>query len=101
MMMEIFDYQGWQFLCSGEQLPSGLFHATVRCKAPPRDQILTLALDSEKHETASAALQRAKELAIDWITERDAGDRRLRNPSPQRRAGRFRPCPTVRPALPR
>lgn len=67
--MEAFEYQGWQFLCSGEQAPSGLFHAAVRYKAPPRDQIQTLALDSEKYETASAALRRAKELAVDWVNE--------------------------------
>lgn len=69
---ETFDYRGWQFLCSGEQLPSGLFHATVRYQAPPSDQVRTLALDSEKFETAGSALQRAKELAREWVDERDA-----------------------------
>ena len=69
---EAFDYRGWQFLCSGEQLPSGLFHATVRYQASPSDQIRTLALDSEKFETASLALRRAKELAREWVDDRDA-----------------------------
>lgn len=73
--METLDYQGWQFLCSGEQLPSGLFQATVRYKAPPDDQIRTLVLDPGKHETASLALQRAKELAMKWADER-GGDGR-------------------------
>ena len=68
--MEAFEYQGWQFLCHGEQLPSGMFQATVRYQAPPDHQIRTLVLDAEKHETASMALQRAKELAMKWADER-------------------------------
>jgi hypothetical protein len=70
--METLDYRGWQFLCSGEQLPSGLFQATVRYKAPPSDQIRTLVVDSEQHETAGLALRRAKELATKWADERAA-----------------------------
>jgi hypothetical protein len=73
--MESLDCEGWQFLCSGEQLPSGQFQATVRYKAPPCDQIRTLVLDSEKFETASRALERAKELAQEWVRER-SGDGR-------------------------
>lgn len=67
--METLEYQGWQFLCSGEQLPSGLFQATVRYWAPPSDQLRTLLLDAEQHGTASGALTRAKELAMKWAQE--------------------------------
>ena len=62
--LETLDYKGWQFLCSGEQLPSGLFHAAVRYHAPPDDQIRTLVIDSENYERASQALEHAKEIAI-------------------------------------
>ena len=73
--METLDYKGWQFLCSGEQLPSGLFHAAVRYRAPPDDQIRTLVLDSGNYERASQALEHAKEIAIKWANER-GGDGR-------------------------
>jgi hypothetical protein len=73
--METLDYQGWQFLCSGEQLPSGLFQAVVRYKAPPSDQVRTLVLDPAKHEVAKQALEHAKELAMKWAQER-SGDGR-------------------------
>jgi hypothetical protein len=68
--METLDYVGWQFLCAGEQLPSGLFQATVRYKAPPGDQLRTLKLDSETFDTASQALAYAKELATKWASDR-------------------------------
>lgn len=73
--METLDCEGWQFLCSGEQLPSGLFHAVVRYRAPPSDQVRTLILDDEQHGTAGDALKRAKELAMKWARER-GGDGR-------------------------
>ena len=73
--MEALDYRGLQFLCSGEQLPSGLYQAVVRHKAPPDDQIRTLVLDPRKQGTAGLALQRAKDLARKWANER-AGDGR-------------------------
>jgi hypothetical protein len=66
---------GWQFLCSGEQLSSGLFHAVVRYKAPPSDQVRTLVLDPATHESAKQALEHAKELAVKWAQER-GGDGR-------------------------
>jgi hypothetical protein len=69
--MESLDYQGWQFLCSGEQLQSGLFQAVVRCKTPPDDQIRTLVLDSGQHETSSQAMEWAKELAMKWAHRHD------------------------------
>jgi hypothetical protein len=74
--LETLEYQGWRFLCSGEQLPSGMFQATVRYKAPPDDQIRTLVLDPERHATAGLALHRARELAMKWADER-GGDRRV------------------------
>lgn len=73
--METLDYQGWQFLCSGEQLPSGQFHAAVRYKAPPDGQVRTLLLNSGRHGTARQALEQAKELAMTWAHER-GGDGR-------------------------
>ena len=72
---QTFEHKGWQFLCSGEQLPSGLFHATVRYKAPPDEQIRTLVLDSEQYASASLALERAKEIAMQWANARDGDGR--------------------------
>ena len=73
--METLEYQRWQFLCGGEQLPSGSFQATVRYKAPPSGDIRTLVLDPEKFDTARQAVERSKELAMKWANER-AGDGR-------------------------
>ncbi len=73
--METLEYLGWQFVCSGEQLPSGLFHSAVRYRAPPSDQIRTLLLDDQQHPTASDALSHAKELAKQWAHAR-GGDGR-------------------------
>ena len=73
--METLEYQGWRFLCSGEQLPSGTFQATVRYKAPPSDHIRTPVLDAEKFDTARQALERSEELAMKWANER-SGDGR-------------------------
>jgi hypothetical protein len=73
--LEPLEHEGWQFLCSGEQLPSGAFQATVRYKAPPDGQIRTLVLDGEPHATAEEALAHAKELAMKWARER-SGDGR-------------------------
>ena len=74
--METFDFKGWHFLCSGEQLPSGLFHAAVRYRAPPDNQIRTLVLDAGKYEQASQALAYAKEIAMQWA-HKHAGDGRV------------------------
>lgn len=73
--METLDYMGWQFMCAGEQLALGPFHATVRYRAPPSDQLRTLALNSEQFDTAGEALLRAKELAMKWAGDR-SGDGR-------------------------
>jgi len=70
--LENLEFEGWHFLCSGEQLPSGSFQATVRYKAPPSDDIRTLVLDPEKFATAGQALERSKELAMKWASERSA-----------------------------
>jgi len=69
--METLNYQGWQFLCAGEQLPSGLFHASVRHRSPKDNELHTLQLDREKFGTAHEALARAKALAIQWADEHD------------------------------
>ncbi len=68
--MELFEYRGWQFLCSGERLPSDQYQATARYKAPPDNQIQTLVLDPEKLDTAARALLRAKEIAISWAQDK-------------------------------
>ena len=73
--METLDYRGWEFLCSGEQLPSGLFHAALRYRAPPDGQIRTLLLDEEKHGSARQALERAKELVVKWAHEQGSDGR--------------------------
>lgn len=67
--MQTLEHEGWRFLCSGEQLPSGLFHAVVRYKVPPGSEIRTLVLDYEKFDTSAPALEHAKELAIKWAGE--------------------------------
>jgi hypothetical protein len=71
--MEPLKHDGWDFLCSGEQLPSGEFQAVVRHKTRPSEQIRTLVLDAQLHATAKQALERAKELALGWA-EKHAGD---------------------------
>lgn len=63
--MEALDYAGWQFLCSGEQLPSGVYQAVVRYRGPD-DLIRTLVLDSEPHASCWQAVVQAKELALEW-----------------------------------
>jgi hypothetical protein len=73
--METVDHEGWTFLCSAEQLPSGGFQATVRYKAPPDDRIRTLVLDRVQHATAGEALAHAKQLAMAWAKAR-GGDGR-------------------------
>ena len=73
--METLDHEGWQFLCSGEQLPSGGFQATVRYKAPPDGQIRTLVLDAVEHASPGEALEHAKQLAMKWARKR-GGDGR-------------------------
>ncbi|MDM0002789.1 hypothetical protein QTI24_29635 [Variovorax sp. J22P240] len=73
--METLEFEGWHFLCGGEQLPSGKFQATVRYKAPPSDDIRTLVLDTERFDSARQALGRAKELAMTWAKERTGDER--------------------------
>jgi hypothetical protein len=68
--METLEQGGWQLLCSGEQLPTGDFHAVVRYRTAPGEEIRTLLLDHERHASAAAALARAKELALKWAQER-------------------------------
>ena len=64
--MEHLIQDGWDFLCSGEQLPSGEFQAVVRCKMPPDDLVRTLVLGPGHYTTGQQALTRAKELAEEW-----------------------------------
>lgn len=68
--IEAFDFMGWQFLCSGEQIPSGFFHAAVRYRMPKDGRIRTLLLDPEKFDSATAALARAREVASQWALEK-------------------------------
>lgn len=73
--METLDCQGWQFLCSGEQLPTGLFHAAVGYKAPPDGRVRSLFLGSNRYDSATQALESAKEIAVRWANAR-TGDGR-------------------------
>ncbi len=74
--METLDCEGWQFLCSAEQLPSGQFQATVRHKVSPGDQIRTAILDSEEGSgTQGEHWERAKELAKEWANQRSGAGR--------------------------
>ena len=73
--LETYDHGGWTFLCSGEQLASGAFHAAVRYKLPPDSEVRTLLLDAEQHTTSREALAHAKELAMKWAREH-SGDGR-------------------------
>ena len=64
--METLNAAGQEFLCSAEQLPSGLFQAVVRRRMPPDGQIRTLVLGQEQHSAARLALEQAKTLALQW-----------------------------------
>ena len=61
---------GWQLLCSGEQLPSGQFHAVLRYKAPPDGQVRMLFLDPNRYSSTKDALERAKEVGARWAHAR-------------------------------
>lgn len=73
--MDEFRHDGWVFLCSAEQLPDGSFHATVRYRVPPTNDIRTLQLDQQRFSVASEAVLRARELAVQWVADR-SGDGR-------------------------
>jgi hypothetical protein len=62
--MEILNYQGRRFLCSGGQLPSGSFQAVVRCKTSTDDLMQTITSDAGQHVTGYQALACAKALAM-------------------------------------
>ncbi|MDM0046214.1 hypothetical protein QTH91_17110 [Variovorax dokdonensis] len=67
--METLELGGHEFLCSAEQLPSGDFHAVVRYRASPSDDIRTLILDQQRLGSSAAALELAKDLARTWARE--------------------------------
>ena len=72
--MDTVQVEEWEFLCSGEQLPSGLFQAVVRRRVPPEGQIRTLVFGRESHGSAREALEQAKVLALQWAcAQRDKG----------------------------
>jgi hypothetical protein len=73
--MDEFRHEGWVFLCSAEQLPDGSFHATVRYRVPPTNEIRTLQFDQQRFSAASEAVFRARELAVQWVADR-SGDGR-------------------------
>lgn len=66
---EVVEDRGWHFLCSGEHVPGGGFHAVLRCRIPPNGAIRTLQLGQERFESASAACTHAKTLATQWVDE--------------------------------
>lgn len=73
--MDEFRHEGWVFLCSADQLPDGGFHATVRYRMPPTDEIRTLKYDLQRFPAAADAVIRARELAVLWAADR-GGDGR-------------------------
>lgn len=73
--MDVFEHRGWRFLCSAEQLPDGAFHAVVRYRAPPSDEVRTLAFDNVGYPTAAEALLAARAMAVRWSEERDGDGR--------------------------
>ncbi|WP_183026834.1 hypothetical protein [Variovorax sp. UMC13] len=73
--MDEFRHEGWVFLCSAEQLPDGSFHATVRYRVQPTNEIRTLQLDHQRFAVAAEAVFRAREMAVLWVADR-AGDGR-------------------------
>ena len=73
--MDEFRHEGWVFLCSAEQLPDGSFHASVRYRMPPTNEIRTLQYDQQRFSSAVEAVLRARELAVLWAANR-SGDGR-------------------------
>ena len=74
-LMDEFRHEGWTFLCSAEQLPDGSYHAVVRYRMPPTNEIRTLQLDSERFPAAPEAVIRARELAVQWFANRQGDGR--------------------------
>jgi hypothetical protein len=72
--MEVFDHDGWQFLCIAEELPLGVYQAVVRCRFEPDGSIRTLTWGSELHPSGWQALVRAKELAVEWASRHRRSD---------------------------
>ena len=70
--MDEFRHAGWVFLCSAEQWPDGSFHASVRYRMPPTDEIRTLQYDPQRFAAAAEAVRRARELAVLWAANRGA-----------------------------
>ncbi|RYH16605.1 MAG: hypothetical protein EON54_28195 [Alcaligenaceae bacterium] len=73
--MDEFRHEGWVFLCSAEQLPDGSFHASVRYRMPPTNEIRTLQYDHQRFPVAAEAVVRSRELAVLWAANR-GGDGR-------------------------
>jgi len=74
-VMDEFRHEGRVFLCSAEQLPDGTFHASVRYRMPPTNEIRTLQYDQRRYASAAEAVSRAKELAMAWAANRDGDGR--------------------------
>ncbi|RZI60021.1 MAG: hypothetical protein EOP14_02900 [Pseudomonas sp.] len=68
------EYDGWTFLCSGEELPSGSFEAAVRHRTRPVGQIRTLVFGKQTYPTYTEALENAKALALSWAQEHWSDD---------------------------
>jgi hypothetical protein len=52
-----------------EEVPAGVFHAIARCRSLINAQITILIDDPQLFETAFQALDRARELALNWTLE--------------------------------
>ena len=53
--METLEYEGWHFLCGGEQLPSGAFQAAVRRPATTFGPSFSTLRNSTRRERPSNA----------------------------------------------
>jgi|EndMetStandDraft_7_1072992.scaffolds.fasta_scaffold766320_1 hypothetical protein len=73
--METFEHRGWTFLCSAELLPSGLYHAVVRYRCPPSNEMRTLDILDGRYSSATEALLAGQARAVGWVDERDGDGR--------------------------
>jgi hypothetical protein len=59
-------HQECHCVCREEQVLSGAFHATARCRSLVNAGVATLIHDLQPYESAIEALERAREIALMW-----------------------------------
>jgi hypothetical protein len=72
--MDVVDYDGRRFLCSGKLLPSMTYQAVVRERNMDDGLVRTLVLGSQMHFSSWRALVQAKELAVEWALKHPRPD---------------------------